>query len=97
MPVGRIRIKGNGTSGGHNGIKSIIKTLDTMDFVRIKIGIDHSPDYFDSAGYVLEKFPEEELKIIYKSVKMSYEALMIFFEHGLLRAQQQFNGKNVKV
>ena len=59
MPVGRVRLKTHGASGGHNGLKSIINALGTKDFNRVKLGIDH-PQHGTVVSHVLGKFTPEE-------------------------------------
>src|SRR5699024_5342597 len=59
MPVGRVRLKTHGASGGHNGLKSIINGLGTKDFNRVKLGIDH-PQHGTVVSHVLGKFTPEE-------------------------------------
>lgn len=62
MPVGKVRLKTHGASGGHNGLKSIIHYLGTKDFNRIKLGIDH-PKQGTVVSHVLGRFtPEEQPK-----------------------------------
>lgn len=60
--VGETRIRKNGGSGGHNGIKSIISCLDSQEFKRIRIGIGHPDD--DTIDFVLGKFSKEESKLV---------------------------------
>ena len=63
IDIGRIKLKENGSSGGHNGIKSIIDNLNTEQFKRLKIGISKNKLY-DTKDYVLGKFSKEEIEII---------------------------------
>ena len=63
LDIGRIKLKENGSSGGHNGIKSIIENLHTEDFKRLKIGISKNKLY-DTKDYVLGKFTNEEQEIL---------------------------------
>ena len=63
LEVGSIKLKENSSSGGHNGIKSIIELLNTKDFKRLKIGIGKN-NLFDTKDYVLGKFSEEEKNIL---------------------------------
>ncbi|WP_268913875.1 aminoacyl-tRNA hydrolase [Lentilactobacillus sp. SPB1-3] len=60
LPVGKIRIRATGSAGGHNGIKSIIASIGTRDFARIKVGIAH-PQRQKVVDYVLGKFSKEQL------------------------------------
>lgn len=59
LPVGTIRIKDKGTSGGHNGIKSIINSLGTLEFTRIRVGISH-PKRAQVVNYVLGRFDKDQ-------------------------------------
>lgn len=69
LPVGYIRIRENGASGGHNGIKSIIQCLGSENFKRIRVGIDKGEDMIK---HVLTKFKGEESDLIYEAcVKVS--------------------------
>ena len=85
-PVGSIRLRYKGTSGGHNGLKNIENNLSTTEYKRIKIGISNNK-LIDTKDYVLGKFSSDELKIIVKIIKdipiiiedfftMSFENLM---------------------
>ena len=64
MEIGKIRFRAKGSSGGHNGIKSIIKYAQTEAFPRLKIGIGLQPPYMKSEDYVLQKFSNEEMKLL---------------------------------
>lgn len=63
LPVGKIRIKVNSSAGGHNGIKGIIKSLNTQEFCRIKVGISNNKD-IDTKDYVLGKFSKADMATI---------------------------------
>ena len=63
MPIGKIRIRANGKSGGHNGIKSIIRDLGTEKFNRLKIGIRH-PKNATVVSWVLTPFNDEQQKLM---------------------------------
>lgn len=63
MPIGKIRIRANGKSGGHNGIKSIIRDLGTEKFNRLKIGIRH-PKNVTVVSWVLTPFNDEQQKLM---------------------------------
>ncbi len=63
MPVGKIKLKLKGRSGGHNGLKNIEKYLKTIEYKRLKIGISNNKN-MDTKDYVLGKFTKEEKKII---------------------------------
>ena len=63
LPIGNFRIKFNSSSGGHNGLKSIIENLKTAEFSRLKVGVSKNQN-IDAKDYVLKKFSQEELNII---------------------------------
>ncbi len=74
MPVGRVRLKTHGASGGHNGLKSIINALGTKDFNRVKLGIDH-PQHGTVVSHVLGKFTPEERPRFDDAVERAEHAL----------------------
>lgn len=72
LPVGKIRLRERGSSGGHNGLKDIEKHIGTTEYKRIKIGISNVKEY-DTKKYVLGKFNKEEKKLIDESVNKCYD------------------------
>lgn len=74
MPVGQIRLKTHGASGGHNGLKSIINALGTKQFNRVKLGIDH-PQHGTVVIHVLGKFTKEERPQFDAAVEQAEHAL----------------------
>lgn len=74
MPVGQIRLKTHGASGGHNGLKSIINALGTKQFNRVKLGIDH-PQHGTVVSHVLGKFAKGERPKFDAAVEQAEHAL----------------------
>lgn len=74
MPVGKVRLKTHGASGGHNGLKSIISALGTKNFNRVKVGIDH-PQHGTVVSHVLGKFSKEERQKFDQAVEQAEHAL----------------------
>ena len=74
MPVGKVRLKTHGASGGHNGLKSIISALGTKNFNRVKVGIDH-PQHGTVVSHVLGKFSKEERPKFDQAVQQAEHAL----------------------
>ena len=74
MPVGKVRLKTHGASGGHNGLKSIISALGTKNFNRVKVGIDH-PQHGTVVSHVLGKFSKEERPKFDQAVEQGEHAL----------------------
>ena len=94
LDVGRLRIRRNGSAGGHNGIKSIISSLGSQEFPRIKIGVRAKPhpDY-DLADWVLSRFTLAEQKLLDPAIEHAAEAVPVIFTQGIERASSQFNRK----
>jgi PTH1 family peptidyl-tRNA hydrolase len=82
LPLGKIRLREQGSSGGHNGIKSITSHLHTDQFRRIRIGIDSNP-LIEAKDYVLGTFSKEELDIIVQTAKTT-KLIMDDFANGVL-------------
>lgn len=74
MPVGKVRLKTHGASGGHNGLKSIISALGTKNFNRVKVGIDH-PQHGTVVSHVLGKFSKDERPKFDQAVEQAEHAL----------------------
>lgn len=93
LEPGRLRIRGNGSAGGHNGIKSIIQELGSQDFPRVKIGVGAKPHPdFDLADWVLSGFYAAEEKALSFSLKNAADAALYITEHGVSAAANAFNG-----
>jgi len=91
LPVGTIRIRPKGSSGTHNGMKSVIYQLQSDEFPRIRIGIGKAPEGWDLADYVLGRFGEEEAAEIAKSVQRAAEAAAMIVQSGLEAAMNRYN------
>lgn len=76
LEFGKLRVKNKGGDGGHNGIKSIISSLSTDSFVRIKIGIGRPINSFQTADYVLDEFTETELKFLLEDILKKIKAFI---------------------
>ena len=91
LPFGEIRFRNKGSSGGHNGIASIIYELETEIFARLKIGI--GDQFEDSVDFVLSKFSKLERKQIESLMKNAYKALNVWLTQGIDIAMNHFNRK----
>ena len=89
LPLGRLRIRGSGSAGGHNGMRSVINHLGTQDFPRLRIGIGAGAK--GTVKHVLGKFRDEERSELEKSVKNAVLALAVIIEQGLPEAMTRFN------
>ena len=94
LPVGRIRVRKDGSAGGHNGIKSIIQSLGTDQFPRVKVGVGAKPhpDY-DLADWVLSKFSAQEEKDLAPALDHAAQAALMVLAQGTEKAASAFNGK----
>jgi PTH1 family peptidyl-tRNA hydrolase len=93
LPLGKIRIKKDGSSGGHRGVDSIIAALGTENFVRLKIGVapETRPKNFNAANFVLKKFTKAEEKTLTETIKKATEAVAVTIMEGVDVAMSQFN------
>ena len=94
LPVGRIRVRRDGSAGGHNGIKSIIQSLGTDQFPRVKVGVGAKPhpDY-DLADWVLSKFSAQEETALAPALENAAAAALMVLEQGVEKAASAYNGK----
>lgn len=89
-----IRIRGKGSAGSHNGLKSIIKHLGSKEFPRIKVGIGEKRHPSQNlADFVLSKFSQEEIIDINNSIEIAAEATEFIIKDGINKAMNQFNRK----
>ncbi|MDE0043868.1 MAG: aminoacyl-tRNA hydrolase [Candidatus Poribacteria bacterium] len=91
LEIGVLRLRKKGSDGGHNGMKSIIRYLNTEEFPRLRIGIG-TPTY-DQIDYVLSKFDEVDRVRIDQVVQRAADAVEMLIEDGIQTAMNQFNGR----
>ena len=91
LDVGRIRIRPEGSSGTHNGMKSIIYLLNTDKFPRIRVGIGKQPPYMDLGNYVLSRFNDEEIPLMEEAVKKSALAIEEIVRKDITSAMNKYN------
>ena len=91
IDIGRIRIRAEGSSGTHNGMKSIIYLLQTDQFPRIRVGIGKQPDFMDLGDYVLSRFSDEEIPLMEEAVKNSSLAIEEIIKNGINSAMNRYN------
>ena len=95
LPPGRLRIRPDGSAGGHNGIKSIIQELGSQEFPRVKIGVGAKPhpDY-DLADWVLSSFTALEEKALSVSLENAAAAALAIIDYGVPESANRFNGSH---
>ena len=95
LAPGRLRVRAEGSAGGHNGIKSIIQELGSQDFPRVKIGVGAkpNPDY-DLADWVLGSFSALDEKAMAVSLENAGQAALAIIDKGVPEAANRFNGSH---
>ena len=91
LPFGKIRIRKNGSEGGHNGLKSIVETLNTSEFPRLRFGIGGDFPKGYQVDYVLGKWTKEEEKALSEKIESAVEAVRSFVTAGIDRAMNIYN------
>jgi PTH1 family peptidyl-tRNA hydrolase len=91
LPFGALRIRARGSSGGHNGLKSIIAQTGTNEFIRLRIGIQPEHPLSDTARYVLERFPQSARVELDKVLERSTEAIRTVLRDGIDKAMATYN------
>lgn len=94
LPVGAVRFRANGSAGGHNGIKSLLATLGTEDFPRLRIGVGAAPPEAILSDHVLSPFPPEERAEIEKVLEIAAEGVNCALSAGLDAAMNRYNRRN---
>ncbi len=94
LEPGRLRVRPDGSAGGHNGIKSIIQEVGSQDFPRVKIGVGAKPNpEYDLADWVLSSFSASEEKALGPALERAADAALCIIEKGVPEAANRFNGK----
>ena len=93
LPPGRLRVRADGSAGGHNGIKSIIQEVGSQAFPRVKIGVGAKPHpEMDLADWVLSTFSAQDEKALSVSLKNAGEAALSIIDKGVPEAANRYNG-----
>jgi PTH1 family peptidyl-tRNA hydrolase len=91
LPFGRIRIRKKGSAGGHNGLESVIRTLGTAEFMRVRLGIGEESMPSDKADFVLEDFPPARYADLKHMILRAADAVKMILTDGVSRAMAVFN------
>ena len=93
LEPGRLRVRADGSAGGHNGIKSIIQELGSQDFPRVKIGVGAKPNpQQDLADWVLSGFSPAEQKALDTALPQAADAALCIIDKGVPEAANRYNG-----
>ncbi len=96
LPVGRIRIRPQGSAGGHNGIKSLIAHLHSEEFTRVRLGVGPQPPGMDSAEHVLKPFMPQEWEIVDRVLAEMPDLAETWMREGYQVAMNRYNGFNAQ-
>jgi len=91
LPLGRLRARSEGGAGGHNGLKSIIQSLATQAFPRMRVGVGRGDDRRDLADHVLGRFEADERDTVSAAVLRAADATEMFLSEGIGRVMNAFN------
>jgi PTH1 family peptidyl-tRNA hydrolase len=92
LPLGKIRIRQKGSAGGHNGIRSIISTLGSDEFLRIRIGIMPDRPIEDMRAFVLSRIGKGDRNLLTQSEEIAMKAVETLIADGLQKAMAEYNG-----
>jgi PTH1 family peptidyl-tRNA hydrolase len=93
LPFGTLRLKGKGSDGGHNGLKSIIEVLGSQQWARLRFGVGNEFSQGRQLDFVLGEWTEEEEKALPDRLKLTVEIIQSFGFVGLERTMNLFNNK----
>lgn len=91
LSLGRMRVRASGGSGGHNGVKSIIESLKSAEFARIRVGIGRPSEYKDAVDHVLGTFTPHEVDTISEVLDTAEQAVISILRHGVDQTMNRFN------
>jgi peptidyl-tRNA hydrolase, PTH1 family len=92
LELGTLRLREQGSHGGHNGLRSLVDTLGTEEFTRLRLGIRRGDLPSDLAEYVLSDFPPEEVLVVQEAVGQAADAVECLIREGVAEAMNRFNG-----
>ncbi len=91
LPLGRLRLRGSGSAGGHNGMKSLIQHLGSQSFPRLRLGVGKPKGSKDVVGHVLGGFTPAEKEVLEQVLNTAVEAVECCLQEGLTTAMNRFN------
>jgi PTH1 family peptidyl-tRNA hydrolase len=91
LELGRLRTRGSGSAGGHNGLKSLIEQLGTEEFARLRLGVGRGDGRRDLADHVLATFDKDEQPIVAEAIARAADAAEVFVSEGLGPMMNRFN------
>lgn len=95
IPLGEVRVRAKGSPGTHNGMKSIVYSLDSRDFPRIKIGTGPVPEGESLVDFVLTSFTKKEMPIIEEAAQIAAKAAISIITNGIDKTMNEINGRKI--
>lgn len=96
LPIGRIRVRQKGSAGGHNGIKSLISTIGSDEFMRVRVGIQPDRETGNLHDYVLSDVANSDRDLLEKAEKIAAEAVETLVGNGIDQAMAAYNGLDLR-
>ena len=93
LPLGKLRLRKDGSAGTHNGMRSIIGLLGRQDFPRLRVGVGRKPEGWDLADWVLSTFSAQEEKALGPAIDRAADAALCIMEKGIAEASNRYSGK----
>jgi PTH1 family peptidyl-tRNA hydrolase len=93
LPTGKLRLRGKGSDGGHNGLKHIQETLGTNKWARLRFGVGNEFAKGQQIDYVLGTWDADQEKVVAEKIKLAEEMILGFATIGLQRTMSEFNNK----
>ena len=94
LPLGSLRVRPEGSAGGHNGLKSVIGALGSDEFVRVRMGAQPEVPTEDRVSYVLGRFRKADMPAVSEMIDRSSEAVRLILREGVHKAMNRFNRRN---
>jgi peptidyl-tRNA hydrolase, PTH1 family len=91
LPLGRLRARGSGSEGGHNGLRSVAEHLGTIDYARLRVGVGRGDERRELASHVLSRFEPEERPGVEQAITRAADAVDMWVFDGLARMMNTFN------
>jgi len=91
LPFGALRIRGRGSAGGHNGLKSIIGSLQDDNFIRVRMGVQPDHPVGDLAAHLLSRFRKTDLETVAEMIERAAEAVRVIVQEGVEKAMNRYN------
>ncbi len=96
LPLGRVRVRGKGSAGGHNGIKSLISVAGTDEFMRVRVGIQPERDVGGVRDFVLSKVAKSDRDLLEKTEETAAGAVRALMADGIEKAMAAYNGIDLR-